>query len=106
VAGSRCAGVRSFALSGSFLSSYTHPYDSIQAQWITEKKDWQEAKRRHKMQKDQAPKDLLSQPTPPVMNGKESRSSSGDSGTYDKDMDAMRCILYLHGGKTLLCHVV
>lgn len=83
-------------------SSYTHFYDSIQAQWITEKKDWQEAKRRHKMQKDQASND----PSPPVINVKEGSNSSSDSGAYDKDMDAMRCILYLHGGRALPCHAV
>ncbi len=57
------------------------------------------------MQQDQASKDS-SHSTPPFMNAKERSSSEGDSGTYDKEMDAMRCILYLHGGKVLPYHPV
>ena len=48
------------------------------------RKDWQNAENRHKKQ-GQAP------------IGVDSPTSSSSEG-YDKDMDAMRCILYLHGG--------
>ncbi|KAI3618826.1 putative lipase esterase from carbohydrate esterase family ce10 [Moniliophthora roreri] len=58
--------------------------NGVDAQWITAKKDWQEAKRRYKMQDKSA--------------AKENLQRSEDSNTYDKDMDEMRCILYSHGG--------
>ncbi|KAK0212425.1 hypothetical protein DFS33DRAFT_1390424 [Desarmillaria ectypa] len=57
----------------------------VDGQWITAKKDWREAKRRYKMQQKSKP-DVDSVP------------ETGESATYDKDMDEMRCILYLHGG--------
>ncbi|CAK5282353.1 unnamed protein product [Mycena citricolor] len=56
----------------------------IDAQWITAKKDWQEAKRRDKM-RDKPP------PSP-------SSASGPDSAPYEAHMDEMRCILYSHGG--------
>ena len=56
------------------------------------RKDWEEAKKKHKMQQEHArPRTEL--PLPPPMEGR-----SNSNGVYDKDMDAMRCILYLHGG--------
>lgn len=55
------------------------------------RKDWEEAKKKHKMQQEQARRAEL--PIPPPMEGR-----SNSNGVYDKDMDAMRCILYLHGG--------
>ena len=61
---------------------------SVDAQWITAKKDWQEAKRRHKMHREQ---NLTDSPSSPSTDGKP-------EAVYEKDMDAMRCILYLHGG--------
>ncbi|KAK0241337.1 hypothetical protein EDD85DRAFT_818487 [Armillaria nabsnona] len=57
----------------------------VDGQWITAKKDWREAKRRYKMQQKSRPD------ADPVQE-------SGESATYDKDMDEMRCIFYLHGG--------
>ncbi|KAG7091172.1 hypothetical protein E1B28_010224 [Marasmius oreades] len=58
--------------------------NGVDAQWITAKKDWQEHKRRYKMQ-DRAARE-------------NEAYSAVDSGTYEKDMDEMRCILYSHGG--------
>ncbi|KZT72301.1 alpha/beta-hydrolase [Daedalea quercina L-15889] len=62
----------------------------VDAEWITMKKDWREAKKRSKAHQ------------------KENRSPSGASGdahaiedkpaAYDPEMDKMRCILYAHGG--------
>ncbi|KIM40342.1 hypothetical protein M413DRAFT_177504 [Hebeloma cylindrosporum] len=63
--------------------------NGVDAQWITAKKDWKEAKRRHK--REQNMKDLPSPPPTEHVKGKP-------EGVYEKDMDAMRCILYLHGG--------
>jgi hypothetical protein len=77
-------------LSSWVLSSENSPFtlNRVDAQWITTKKDWQEAKRRHKMQ--QAKKDNP--------GGDASAESGADSGVYNKEMDRMRCILYAHGG--------
>ncbi|KAG7449721.1 alpha/beta-hydrolase [Guyanagaster necrorhizus] len=57
----------------------------VDCQWITAKKDWREAKRRYKMQQK------TKSDVDPVQE-------TGEATTYDKDMDEMRCILYLHGG--------
>jgi hypothetical protein len=63
---------------------------SIDAQWITAKKDWREAKKRRKTQQEQS-----SQP-PQDQNGQADGESNG---TYEEYMDEMRCILYIHGGR-------
>lgn len=65
--------------------------DSVDGQWITAKKDWREAKRRHKSQRKQ--KDSATQPPLDSDNPKQS-----DASVYEQSMDEMRCILYLHGG--------
>ncbi|KAJ3927816.1 MAG: hypothetical protein NXY57DRAFT_903201 [Lentinula lateritia] len=61
--------------------------DGVDAQWITAKKDWQEAKRRYQdrgnTQRDEKHEPMLDQ---------------SESATYNQDMDTMRCILYAHGG--------
>ena len=73
---------------------------SVHAQWITAMKDWKEAKRRHKMHREQNSTDLPSPPPTEHVKGKP-------EGVYEKDMDAMRCILYLHGGMIVcFCGVV
>ncbi|KAF9529730.1 hypothetical protein CPB83DRAFT_811822 [Crepidotus variabilis] len=64
--------------------------NGIDAQWITAKKDWEEAERKRKQEHKQKLKDGLASP-PPTENHRP-------DGVYEKDMDAMRCILYLHGG--------
>lgn len=64
---------------------------SVDAQWITAKKDWREAKKRHKMHQSQVPNSGPDGPVQPP-NG-------NISDTYEKHMDEMRCILYIHGGK-------
>ncbi|KAF9031230.1 alpha/beta-hydrolase [Hymenopellis radicata] len=56
--------------------------DGVKGEWITARKDWQEAKRRYKMQKQG------DSPAPKVT----------EPAHYEEDMDDMRCILYLHGG--------
>lgn len=60
----------------------------VDAQWIVTKKDWQEAKRRHKMQQTKTDSP----------GGDAFAESSTDSEAYNKEMDGMRCILYAHGG--------
>ncbi|KXN87458.1 AB hydrolase superfamily protein C4A8.06c [Leucoagaricus sp. SymC.cos] len=67
--------------------------EGVDAQWITAKKDWREAKRRRKMCEAQSSHNATASP------GLEPQSEpSNDDGTYEKHMDEMRCILYLHGG--------
>ena len=63
---------------------------SVDAQWITAKKDWKESKRKHNLQRSKGLTDFSSA-GPEVGQAK-------DEAAYDKDMDATRCILYFHGG--------
>ena len=64
-------------------SLLTDSYLRVDAQWITAKKDWQEAKRRYKMQQK---------------NGEYDPAPESEPATYETEMDEMRCIMYLHGG--------
>ncbi|KAJ7019317.1 hypothetical protein C8F04DRAFT_1236790 [Mycena alexandri] len=58
----------------------------VDAQWITARKDWQEAKKRYKMhQKSKTP-------------GEAPVDPEADSAPYEEYMDELRCILYSHGG--------
>ena len=70
-----------------------HAISSVDGQWITAKKDYQEAKKRYKEQARAGTADASSNSPPTNEDVKNS-----PNGTYDEDMDAMRCILYLHGG--------
>jgi len=81
----------SYLLENRSRISLKYPVRSVDAQWIIAKKDWKEAKRKHKMHREQHSKDLPSPPPTEHAKGKP-------EGVYEKDMDAMRCILYLHGG--------
>jgi hypothetical protein len=71
-----------------FRREFPSSTNRVDAQWISTKKDWREAKRRHKMQQ--------------ALQGPNNNSSADafpeSNGTYNKEMDAMRCILYAHGG--------
>ncbi|KAF9446511.1 alpha/beta-hydrolase [Macrolepiota fuliginosa MF-IS2] len=55
--------------------------EGINGQWITAKRDWREAKRRHK-----------------IPENSDEAASGNNADTYEKYMDEMRCILYIHGG--------
>jgi hypothetical protein len=68
---------------------------SVDGQWITARKDYQEAKRRHKTKRAHDKSSSDNGPNPPDIT-EDPQSTTG--GAYEKDMDAMRCILYLHGG--------
>ncbi|KAF8891847.1 hypothetical protein BD779DRAFT_1610537 [Infundibulicybe gibba] len=52
---------------------------SVDAQWITARKDWREAERKQKNQEKQ-------------------RTAPAEPPIYEQEMDEMRCILYCHGG--------
>ena len=67
---------------------------SVDAQWITAKKDWKESKRRHQLQRSKGFTDFSSA-------GSETGQAKNEA-AYDKDMDATRCILYFHGGESFL----
>ncbi|CCL99228.1 uncharacterized protein FIBRA_01243 [Fibroporia radiculosa] len=65
----------------------------IDAEWLTAKKDWAEAKRRRKAQQKEKGK----------AKDAHKAATSDDLGqempaVYDPEMDKMRCILYAHGG--------
>ena len=70
----------------------------VDAEWIVAKKDWEEAKKRQKSQDKQRTASL-------GKNGRKSASAptvttpEEEEGSYDADMDEMRCILYTHGGE-------
>ncbi|PPQ79997.1 hypothetical protein CVT26_004401 [Gymnopilus dilepis] len=64
--------------------------NGVDAQWITARKDWQDAKKRHKKQQEQKQNGVKHASVDDAHDGAES--------VYEKNMDAMRCILYLHGG--------
>ncbi|TFY61715.1 hypothetical protein EVJ58_g4334 [Rhodofomes roseus] len=64
----------------------------VDAEWITMKKDWQEAKKRSKAQR----KGTRSRSRPPVSG--ETHADEDKPATYEPEMDKMRCILYAHGG--------
>ncbi|KAH9485586.1 AB hydrolase superfamily protein C4A8.06c [Psilocybe cubensis] len=88
--------------------------NGVDAQWLTARKDWQDAKRRHKKRQQQSKKNGPLNPSSPVGDVFPDSSSPTDGafssstpegedqdkneGTYEKNMDEMRCILYLHGG--------
>ena len=76
------------------LEHVSNMFYSVDAQWITAKKDWKESKRWHKLQRPKAFTDFSSA-GPEVGQAK-------DEAAYDKDMDATRCILYFHGGDNFL----
>ncbi|KAK7472430.1 hypothetical protein VKT23_000545 [Stygiomarasmius scandens] len=63
----------------------------VDAEWITAKKDWQEAKKRYKMQ--QKMRRQKGDQEDDVQDNVEDNEQH-----YEQDMDKMRCILYLHGG--------
>lgn len=88
VAGSRDQWVSIFQLFRFFKVQLQ--ITSVDAQWITAKKDWQEAKRRYKMQQKAEGRSAESAP-----------EDASDSGRYQERMDEMRCILYAHGGNPL-----
>ena len=75
-------------------SMFSNMLHSVDAQWITAKKDWKESKRRHKQQRSKGFTDF---PSAGPEAGQEKNEAA-----YDKDMDATRCILYFHGGDNFL----
>ncbi|KAH9944756.1 lipase/ esterase [Amylocystis lapponica] len=61
----------------------------IDAEWITARKDWEEAKRKHKAQQREARKGRAREPA---------AAPEEPPATYEPEMDEMRCILFVHGG--------
>ncbi|KZT21084.1 alpha/beta-hydrolase [Neolentinus lepideus HHB14362 ss-1] len=71
----------------------------VNCEWIVAKKDWEEAKKRYKTYEKTHQEKANGTPkefgTDAPMNG--AASGDGDD-VYDPEMDAMRCILWFHGG--------
>ncbi|PCH35593.1 alpha/beta-hydrolase [Wolfiporia cocos MD-104 SS10] len=66
----------------------------IDAEWLTAKKDWEQAKRRNKAQ-------MKEKATDSPRSGKVQDGTSEDQyapAAYEPEMDKMRCILFAHGG--------
>jgi hypothetical protein len=89
----------------------------LDAEWITAKKDWQNAQERSKEREGPvtAPQEHAAEhPNTPLSNGvvsgpppelegeasapSQNSETSQDSAAYQPEMDEMRCILYSHGG--------
>ena len=87
-------GVNGSAILSPIWSIFLNTFYSVDAQWITAKTDWEDSKRRHKTQREEGSTSFS--PTGHEKGGAE------NEGVYDKDMDATRCILYLHGGENFL----
>ncbi|EPQ55203.1 lipase/ esterase, partial [Gloeophyllum trabeum ATCC 11539] len=71
----------------------------VNCEWIVAKKDWQEAKKRYKAREkvrqeksNGSPKENGNEVPPEGVDDPE------DDNAYDAEMDAMRCILWFHGG--------
>lgn len=70
-------------------------FHRIAGEWVTAKKDWEEAKKRRKaFQKKKTGDNSSSQGVADSMPSSISEPSS----IYDDDADDLRCILYAHGG--------
>ncbi|KAF8267914.1 hypothetical protein EI94DRAFT_1728993 [Lactarius quietus] len=75
----------------------------LDAEWISAKKDWQNAQRLAKERRASLATSQEAEPPAPrdpilthvASNNKE---TSSDSAAYQPEMDEMRCILYAHGG--------
>ncbi|KDQ50918.1 hypothetical protein JAAARDRAFT_199615 [Jaapia argillacea MUCL 33604] len=74
----------------------------VDAEWITAKKDWQEAKKRQSHQKSRSSdRNSSENPRSPDSSGDSNGKGSDnipEPGVYNSEMDEMRCILYFHGG--------
>lgn len=71
----------------------------IDAEWMTARKDWQEAKKRNKSsQSKNNTSTTTSLPHNSDTAADAQPSTPDSSNTYHQEMDEMRCILYTHGG--------
>jgi hypothetical protein len=70
---------------------------SIDAEWITARKDYLEAKKRSKAKHKENSNPDIPATESQTASGQPASSSSGIN-AYKEEMDEMRCILYAHGG--------
>ncbi|KAL4079158.1 hypothetical protein J3A83DRAFT_4086567 [Scleroderma citrinum] len=70
----------------------------IDGEWMTARKDWQEAKKRHKASQWKKNASTASPPLSSDSAAGVQPSASDMSNSYHQEMDEMRCILYAHGG--------
>jgi hypothetical protein len=104
-----------------FGADIIHTFYRLDAEWISAKKDWQNAQKRDKERRNsvavpQEPTAERPEPNRPVLTdvvseppeGSQTSSASNskgktrDSAEYQPEMDEMRCILYAHGGTPTL----
>ncbi|EGO26401.1 hypothetical protein SERLADRAFT_414458 [Serpula lacrymans var. lacrymans S7.9] len=71
---------------------------SVDAEWITARKDWREAKKRTKAYEKQKKSSTDPSPKGKSDTDLEGEEPSNGTDTYNEEMDEMRCILYAHGG--------
>lgn len=80
------------------------PFISIDAEWITDHKDYQEAKKRNKAKhKESSNTEIPTSESDTQASSGLPASSSNEGNIYKEEMDEMRCILYAHGGMLCLC---
>ncbi|KAG2104030.1 uncharacterized protein F5147DRAFT_270934 [Suillus discolor] len=71
----------------------------IDAEWITDHKDYQEAKKRNKAKhKESSNTEIPTSESDTQASSGLPASSSNEGNIYKEEMDEMRCILYAHGG--------
>jgi hypothetical protein len=99
VASARSSRVMSMSVIYSFTRSHLF---SIDAEWITARKDYLDAKKRSKAKhKENSNADVpATESDTQIPGGLPTLSSSGNN-SYKEEMDEMRCILYAHGGMCL-----
>ena len=124
VAGSRHSRVRaSCSLLVMLFNPWPRRWRRLDAEWISTKKDWQDAQRRTKEHRGSAAASQEHtteppEPRDPIVNGvvsglppelegeagaaSKNAETSRDSAEYQPEMDEMRCILYAHGGMVLI----
>jgi hypothetical protein len=76
----------------------------IDAEWIMDKRDWKEAKRRAAAIEKTGGVSESGSGSPPLSGAHASASAvDAEAGTYRPEMDEMRCLLWAHGGQDNLC---
>ena len=75
----------------------------IDGEWITARKDWEEAQKRRKASQSKHNPSSTSAPLTSDSTAGAQPLISESNNTYHQEMDAMRCILYAHGGILCTC---
>src|SRR6266702_772750 len=124
VPGTAGASLACFLPLGVLMGACASTLRSIDAEWVMDKRDWKEAKRREKASaaaektrggggESGSGSAGASTSPPPLSPVSPSSSSSGahvpasaddvEASAYRPEMDEMRCLLWAHGGQDPLC---